>query len=315
MRFKWLLACGALLAQTALAAEPVSQAWLKTMAFAKRQMDYSGVFAYRYDDHVEQTRITHLLASDGEYEKLEVLDGSQREVIRHHGVTWWYRNHQLQQQTTQPHGHFPVLLPDQLSALNKNYQIKEIGHDKVAGFDAQVLLFVPNDRLRYVQKMWVHSDTGLLLKMAVLNERNQLVEQYAFTQLQIGGNIDRGWIATQSAVAQANPPAIPNEAPVKSGWGVDAVPAGFSKTKEVLRQMTHKHAPVTQLVYSDGLTAISVFIEPSDGDEDDVENLTCRGAACLYHKVIGRNLYTVVGEVPPKTIIKVLDSIRYNGNK
>jgi sigma-E factor negative regulatory protein RseB len=70
---------------------------------------------------------------------------------------------------------------------------------------------------------------------------------------------------------------------------------------------------VTQIVYSDGLSSISVFIEPNDGDEDDVDGLSSRGALNLAHKVQGQNLITVVGEVPPRTVMQVVDSIRYNG--
>jgi negative regulator of sigma E activity len=33
----------------------------------------------------------------------------------------------------------------------------------------------------------------------------------------------------------------------------------------------------------------------------------------LYHKVLDKYLVTVVGEVPPRTVIQVLDSVRYNG--
>jgi sigma-E factor negative regulatory protein RseB len=59
--------------------------------------------------------------------------------------------------------------------------------------------------------------------------------------------------------------------------------------------------------------AISVFIEPSDSDEDDNEGLSNRGAVNLYHKVVDKHLYNVVGEVPPKTIMQILDSVRFNG--
>jgi sigma-E factor negative regulatory protein RseB len=101
-------------------------------------------------------------------------------------------------------------------------------------------------------------------------------------------------------------------APKESGWVADSIPAGFKKTMEILRPMHGKHAPVTQMVYSDGLSAISIFIEPDDGDEDDVEGLTSRGAVSLYHKVMDNHLITVVGEVPPRTVVRVFDSVRYN---
>jgi sigma-E factor negative regulatory protein RseB len=299
--------------------------WLKTVAFAAHQTDYSGVFVYQYDNHVETSRITHVVETDSEYEKLESLDGPKREIIRHHGQVWCYISHKMVQvDSQQGRGRFPALLPDQLSTLSENYQVKEAGLERVAGYNAQVILFQPRDSLRFAHKIWVHTDTGLLLKAAVLDDKNQVIEQYAFTQLKIGGEFDRSWIVsskTTGAVpgktvnSRAAADAVKAGMPINSGWVVDALPVGFKKTMEILRPMRGKHAPVTQLVFSDGLSAISVFIEPADTDEDDVNGLTSRGEVNLYHKVVDKHLLTVVGEVPPRTVMQVLDSIRYNGQK
>jgi len=319
----WVGFCGLLLVvANACAAEGQPNLdWLKTVAFAGHQTDYSGVFVYQHDNRVETSRITHVVESDSEYERLESLDGPKREIIRHHGQVWCYSNHKMVQvDSHQGRGRFPSLLPEQLSALNANYLVKQAGSDRVAGYNTQVLLFQPQDSLRYSHKIWVHTDTGLLLKAAVLGDKGQVVEQYAFTQLKIGGEFDRSWIVPGTSAGlngskQIKPDLAKVGAPVNSGWVVDAMPLGFKKTMEVQRPMHGKHAPVTQMVFSDGLSAISVFIEPADADEDDVaDGLTSRGAVNLYHKVVDRNLLTVVGEVPPRTVMQVLDSVRYNGN-
>ena len=309
--------CGLALAAANVHAEErqFSLDWLKTVAFAAHQTDYSGVFVYQYDNRVETSRITHAVEADSEYEKLESLDGPKRGIIRHHGQVWCYINHKMVQVGSQQgRNRFPTLLPEQLSALGANYQVKDAGKERVAGYSTQAILFQPKDSLRYTHKMWVHTDSGLLLKAAVLDDKNQPVEQYAFTQLQIGGDIDRSWIkASASALPAPEPAKAGAPAPVNSGWTVDVLPAGFKKTMEIQRPMRGKHAPVTQLVFSDGLSAISVFIEPSDSDEDDVDGLSSRGAVNLYHKLVDKNLITVVGEVPPRTVMQVLDSVRYNG--
>ena len=296
---------------------PTSLDWLEVVAFAGHQTNYSGVFVYQYDNRVETTSIIHVTQANGEYEKLESLDGPQREIIRHNGDVWGYINHEMVQVGSQ-HGHnnFPSLLPEQLSALKANYKGELLGVERVAGYKAQVILFQPKDNLRYSHKLWVHTDSGLLLKAAVLGSKNKVAEQYAFTQLQIGGKIDRSWVKEcDSAAAHAKklPETDKDIKPVNSGWVADMLPPGFKKTMEIERQMHGKHAPVTQMVFSDGLSAISIFIEPNDGDEDDEDGLSSRGAVNLYHKVLDRNLVTVVGEVPPRTVIRVLDSVRYNG--
>lgn len=293
--------------------------WLKTVAFAGHQTDYSGVFVYQYDNHVETSSITHVVEKDGEYEKIESLDGPKREIIRHHGEVWSYINHQMVQvDSQQGRKRFPSLLPEQLTALGENYQARRVGAERVAGYNAQVLLFKPRDNFRYTHKLWVHTDSGLLLKAAVLDDKEQVVEQYAFTQLQIGGAVDHAWlkqvIASTGKSAPPDKTAGKQPTPVNSGWVVDTLPTGFRKSAEILRPMRGKHRPVTQIVYSDGLSAISLFIEENDKDEDDVEGLSSRGSVSIYHKVVDRHLLTVVGEVPPRTVMKVFDSARYNGN-
>jgi sigma-E factor negative regulatory protein RseB len=289
--------------------------WLKVAIFAGHQTNYSGVFVYQHDNHVETSRITHVVGVDGEYERLERLDGPKREIVRHHGEVWSYVGHQLVQMDNQSGmGKFPSLPPEQLSALGANYHARLQGVERVAGYDAQAILFYPKDNLRYTQKIWVHNDSGLMLKAAVLGSRQQLIEQYSFTQLQIGGKIDHSWAkrnAPRSAVKQHDVHKAGH--PVNSGWIADGLPAGFQKIKEIQRPMHGNHAPVTQIVYSDGFGAISIFIEVNDNDEDDVEGLSSSGAVSLYHKVVGDYLFTVVGEVPPHTVMRVLNSIRYNG--
>ncbi len=315
-----LAVCGLLLTVNVCADEVQHKLdWLKTVAFAGHQTDYSGVFVYQYGNHVETSRIAHVVATDGEYEKLESLDGPKREIIRHHGQVWCYSQHKMVQvESQQGKGQFPLMLPEQLSALSENYRVKEMGLDRVAGYDTQVILFQPRDNLRYTHKIWVDTSTGLLLKSAVLNDKHQVVEQYAFTELKVGADVDHTWVssaATKSlpGITQERMPLNKAAMSVNSGWVVDAMPSGFKKTMELLRPMHGKHAPVTQIVYSDGLSAISVFVETEDKDEDDNEGLFSRGAVNLYHKVVDNHLYNVVGEVPPTTVMQVLDSIRYNG--
>jgi sigma-E factor negative regulatory protein RseB len=314
--------CGLLLAVVAnsYAEElPASLNWLEVVAFSKHQTDYSGVFVYQYDNRVETSSIVHVYQAGGEYEKLESLDGPKREIISHDGKIWGFVNHKkmVQLGSNFGHGSFPSLLPEQLAALKANYKAKLLGMERVAGYNTQVILFKPEDNLRYSHEIWVHTDSGLLLKAAVLGDNNKVAEQYAFTQLQIGGKIDRSWVKEcDSAAADAKdlPPEIARGTkPIDSGWVADMMPSGFKKTLEIERQMHGSHAPVTQMVFSDGLSSISIFIEPNDRDDDDEDGLSSRGAVNLYHKVLDKNLITVVGEVPPRTVMQVLDSVRYNG--
>jgi len=312
----WQNACA-----DSLAADEVD--WLQTMAFAAHQTDYSGTFIYQdgMGGHVEVSRITHISDAEGEHERLEGLNGSRREIISSNNQVWLFlgdRKVRIDKQNIDRS--FPALLPEQISTLKENYTISQTEGDRVAGFQAHVVLFQPKDNLRYTHKMWAHSDSGLLLKAVVLDERSRVIEQYAFTQLDLGGNVDRSWMApanraTRPALAknQIIPSAKQNEQVKSSDWQVDALPGGFKKITEICRPIRDSRIPVTHLVFSDGLAGISVFIEDV-GDRVDINTgLSSQGSIQIYGRISGDKLITVVGEVPPRTVIQVAESVRYAG--
>jgi len=337
-----------LAATTGAGADPIRQDalnWLQTMSFAAHQTDYSGTFVYQYGEHVEISRITHITDRDGEHGRLESLDGPRREIIRHNDQVWCdLGGGKVKMEQRQGGREFPALLPEQLTLLNNNYLIKPAEEVRLAGFQAHAMIFQPKDNLRYTHKMWADSVSGLLLKSQVLDERGGVIEQYSFTQLSIGGDIDRKWIAANQPVVgshahdvqdanhthkQHDDQDLPLDgdqhlahnlsklavSPVASGWQVDALPTGFKKIAEVRRQLRGRDTPVIQMVFSDGLAGISVFIEKADHDEDDHSGLSSQGVIQVYSKLVGDQLVTVVGEVPPRTVMQVADSVRNGGSQ
>lgn len=313
-----------LLAAVSSFAEPLpvdNSSWLKKMVLAAHKTDYSGTFIYQSGSYVETSRITHIFDGVNELERLEGLDGERSEIIRKNGQVWCYLGDRMVLAAKQEGARtFPALLPEQLSLLAENY-VTRYGEDiRVAGFQAHSILFQPRDKMRYAHKMWAQSDTGLLLKAVVLDEHSHVIEQYVFTQLKIGGDIDRKWILERKAVdknivensdSNVNGRSTPSE----SGWIVYALPAGFKKITEVTRRMRDNQWPVTHLVYSDGLAGISVFIEKLRDKAAVKAGFYSKGVIQVYSKMLDENLLTVVGEVPAHTVMQVAESVRYGGHQ
>ncbi|MEO6423224.1 MAG: MucB/RseB C-terminal domain-containing protein [Candidatus Nitrotoga sp.] len=293
--------------------------WPQIIAFATHHTDYSGTFVYQHDGLMETARITHISDQNGEHEKFESLDGPRREFIRNNNEVWWYLgDHKAVQIERQYSGKsFPALLPEQLTALNENYLIHTAEQARIAGFDTQAIVFQPKDTLRYTHKMWAHRDSGLLLKAAVMDERKQMVEQYTFIQLKIGGDFERTSIMpiqpTASLEQQSQFSKLSETSAQAStiNWKVVAVPPGFKKIMEMRRPLHGKKTDVIHFVFSDGLAGISVFIENLGNNFDKKLGLSSRGAIHVYSKVKDDYLVTVVGEVPPRTVMQVADSVRY----
>lgn len=305
-------------------ADPVpadESGWLKNMAVAAHQTNFSGVFIYQSGGRVEMSRITHIADSSGEHERLEGIGGERRELIRDNDHVWLYTDgHKVPLENRQVMRSFPALLPEQISLLKQNYSVTQAEDDDVAGYHAHAVVFLPRDNLRYARKMWAHNDSGLLLKAVVLNERGVVIEQYAFMQLDIGGNIDRKWIvpdkSSANSVAQElrlSPLPKVELLSESCGWQVDALPSGFKKILEMRRPFRGNKEQVIQMVFSDGLAGISVFIEKAQDAAHIHSGLSGQGAAHVYNRLVGNNLVTVVGEVPSRTVIQVGDSVRYAG--
>ncbi|MBI5005544.1 MAG: MucB/RseB C-terminal domain-containing protein [Nitrosomonadales bacterium] len=296
--------------------------WLKTMVFAAHQTDYSGVFVYQSGGRVEMSRITHISDENGEHEHLESLGGGKRELIRNNDQVWLYSDgHKVKVERRQIKRAFPALLPEQISTLKENYLIKREEEGEVAGYHVHSVTFQPKDNLRYTRKMWAHYDSGLLLKAAVMDDRGYIIEQYAFMQLNIGGDIDRKWISQiRSAPAdpaqQVQPSHLAKAGQLQtesSGWQVDELPTGFRKILEMRRPFHENREPVIHMVFSDGLAGISVFIEKASDSTHRNPGLAGQGAVHVYNRIIGDSLVTVVGEVPARTVIQVAESVRYAG--
>ncbi len=295
--------------------------WLNAMAFAAHKTNYSGTFVYQNGERgdVDVSRITHILDAAGEHERLESLNGVRREIVSSNNQVWLYVGDQkIRIQKRHDARTFPALLPEQISTVKENYSITQLEEDRVAGFHAHTVVFKPKDDLRYTHKMWAHTNSGLLLKAVVSDERNRIVEQYAFTQLSLANDIDRSWI-----LPKETEPSAPISLAVQSktipelktqDWQVDALPAGFKRTMEVCRPMRNRTHPVAQLVFSDGLAGISVFIETIPAGAQVSSGLSNKGAIQIFSKVRGDKLITVVGEVPPRTVMQVADSVRYTGH-
>jgi sigma-E factor negative regulatory protein RseB len=303
-----------------------AQAWLKKIQTAAQRLNYSGTFVYQQGNQVRTSRITHVLDGKNELEKLEVLDGKPREYIRNNEEIVCYvpesKTLLVEKRVTQDV--FPAILAASPSDLAEHYNIRKGETGRVAGHDSQAVVLEPKDNLRYGYKLWAEKATGLLLRAQTVNDRYEVVEQISFTQISIG-NIDRsrvrpsfantrGWRTENAVMRQVS----------LSSWTVKSVPPGFKKIREMKRLLSDSNGDgagegghpaqssqreVSQIVFSDGLAAISVFIEP--GTQSRTEGSMQQGAMNIVGKRQGDFWLTIVGEVPSAAIRQVANSIEF----
>ena len=289
-------------------------AWINRAATAARQLNYSGTIVYQHGGHVETSRLVHVFDMSGEFEKLTNLDGPAREVIRSAGeVRCYYPDAKVVRIEPRTFRNaFPSLSPQQQKSLLEFYDFRKAESGRIAGIEVQAYVFEPRDGLRYAHKFWADPNTGLLLKARMLNELSDVVEQFAFTDIAIGARIDRtlvrpSWSTVPSdwQVRQEGPGDLETK---ETGWTVSKLPAGFTKIVEGFRTLRGKRFPVAHLVYSDGLVAVSVFVEPMASTPHQTGAVQ-QGGTHVYMRQLDDHLVTVLGEVPQVTVRQIANAV------
>lgn len=288
--------------------------WLQRVAMAARQQTYAGTLVYSHAGRVETSRLLHMVDERGEHEKLINLDGPAREVIRNNEqVRCYYPDAKIIRVEPRTYRNpFPSLLPQQLNTLAVYYFFRKAEIARIAGVETQAVLFEPKDGMRYGHKMWADLHSGLLLKAQLLNEHNVPIEQFAFNDIQIGVKIER----EQVRPTYTPPPAdwqmresLPGDVVQKeTGWTVKELPPGFAKVIEGYRTLRGKVGPVAHIVYSDGLVAVSVFVEPMPQAPQPI-GPSQQGGINVYSRQMDDHLVTVLGETPGSTVRQIAYSV------
>ncbi|MBB3191076.1 MucB/RseB C-terminal domain-containing protein [Halomonas cerina] len=194
----------------------------------------------------------------------------------------------------------PEGIVDHLEGL---YRLQRVGEERIANRHALRLDIEPLDGLRYGHRFWLDTATALPLKQMLIDEQGRVVETFQITELGTPRlhdgevNLDRG--------------RPPPDGPWSPGW----LPEGFIGQPVETRSARHRN--VGHRVYSDGLSTLSLFIEPLE-DQDllipGMHRLGVSHAAVRHRELGGQPMQVVVmGELPPRVLLRVADSVVWQG--
>lgn len=304
-----------------------TQAVLERMHEAVRQKSFQGTFVVSSGGVLRSTRISHYNVGGQQYQRIETLDGLRCEVFRHNEqvhTLWPSIGKALIEERRGQGAAFPALIDGGVDALLRHYTLRETGSERVAGHEARVIELRPRDGLRFAHRLWVERRSGLLLRADVLGEDGQVLESAAFSEVQIGikpqpelvlGPMKQldGYRVLRSRIS---PVALDG-----LGWTLQELPPGFRHVSSLRRPLERPPvaAPMAaaasgpaglpggpvellQTIYSDGLTHVSIFIEPFDPRLHRRELMVATGATQTLVRRQGDWWITVVGDVPVPTL-------------
>ncbi|WP_431191530.1 MucB/RseB C-terminal domain-containing protein [Ottowia testudinis] len=294
--------------------------WLVRLQQASRVPSYMGTFVVSSSSGaMSSARIWHVCEGDVQIERVEALTGVPRSTFRRNDsvMTFLPEARVVKLDRSESSGIFPNLLNlGQGFPTSDFYAARELGQGRVAGFDADIVLLSPNDEWRFGYRIWSEKQTGLVIKTQTLDRAGKVLEQAAFSELQLGapvhgeklrrmmGDTD-GYQVVKAERARTTPDA--------EGWQLKTAIPGF-KPENCYRRSDSKAAPLVQWIFSDGLATVSLFMEPFDRQRHPSEGSSSIGATHTLtrrlHDRAGDWWVAAVGEVPLVTLQAFLQALQ-----
>ena len=291
------------------------RAWLLRIHDAASRRNFQGTFVVSGGGNVASARIAHFHDGPNQYERIESLDGRQRKVFRHNDVvhTVWPVSRVAMVEQRGMLSSFPALLQAGDDGIADWYEVRAEGSERVAGHEANVLAIRARDGLRYGYRLWSERVSGLLLRADVVGERGDVLETSAFSDVVIGIRPQPESVLLAMRKLDGYRVVRPVLTPTRletEGWTMRQLAPGFRAVSCVSRQIEAPSEaageaaapPVIQSIYSDGLTYVSVFIEPFRAERHAKPMFAMMGATSTLAQRQGDWWVTVVGDTPPATL-------------
>ena len=290
---------------------------VQKMSDAMRDLSYRGNFVYMHDNQLESMQITHYRDQHGEKERLVSLNGEAREIIRddQNLTCIWPSSRKVVVDLSRQNSFSPIFIPEDITRLEKFYRMKRVGNDRIAGMDTVVVHIDPRDRYRYGMKFWINRENYLMMKSSLIAEDGREIEQVMFTSLEVFDgdekpdfdlmpSIDEDYTRIQFHRGKQTTAVADSGA-----WQLERTPGGFWRDSVLRREQPNSDHVVHQMVYTDGLASLSIFIERSSSESHS--GGTSMGAVNAFIRIVNNHSVTAIGEVPAITVKEVAESVRY----
>ncbi|MDR3415336.1 MAG: MucB/RseB C-terminal domain-containing protein [Nevskia sp.] len=306
---------------SAYAADP-SETLIRA-ADADRTTTYEGVVLYRGDEQYDVLKVQHRFSDGIEREHIVSLTGEPRQLLRidHRLICILPKDRMVS--IDRPAGmknFLSQLKAERLHELAQWYEFRDQGSGRIAGRDCNGVVVMPRDQYRYGYEMWADKITGMPLKLTLVGQQGEVLEQVMFTEVSFPASIEDAAFL-EPPVDASKFKLIASDLP-----SLDAAPANddrpqvtFEKLPPGYRVVAREQRPlpgspngqVEHLLLSDGLSAVSVFSAVEQhAPEKSFRGVSHMGPVEAYGRMVGSYHITIMGEVPPQAVRMIGDGVR-----
>ena len=277
---------------------------LEKSAKASQQLNYEGVFHSQSSSESNSTHVIHANIDNKEYCLLKMLDGAPNEVFCSGDMVYVTSQDGLLIKKRKNQFLFPSVLPSDIKHLKKNYQLSFGEKKRVADRMAQHIELKAKDNLRFNYHIWIDEKNLLPLKLIVTNNKNITIEQSTFTTIAFSEVIDKDIFEKNinlSEIYVAKNKFVENYVSNKF-WNLKDLPSGFKEVDLISRRVNGLNLLDYQIIFSDGLAYVSLFIRPITRGTEPKEGTVAIGPTNISARYQDGYQIMSVGMVPPETV-------------
>ena len=310
----------AFLSTTAAAESRSINEWLMRIHGAAKNRAYIGTYVVSSGGAISSAKIWHVCEGNQQMERVETLSGAPRSIFRHNDriVTFMPDHKLVRNEKRESLGTFPELLRSTDGQIADFYRLQLEGFERVAGLDADVVVLVPKDSMRFGYRVWTEQKKGLVVKLQTLDVDGKVLEQVAFSELQLDAPVKMDKLMQMMEKVdgyRVEQPVLVKTTAAAEGWLLKAPVAGF-KPMNCYKRPAASMGPASsenalQWIFSDGLASVSLFVEPFDRQRHDKEASMSTGATHTLTRQLGFYWVTAMGEVPMATLRLFVGGLEY----
>ena len=285
-------------------------------AKATKFLNYKGIFHSQHYKEIKSIEITHATNNDQEFIKMNVLDGSPGEVLSQGKTIYVYNtieNNVIIQKRKQQRL-FPAIFPKNTEALKNFYRLSIGKTERIAGRLSQLVVLTPIDDFRYFYYFWLDKKSFLPLKMVVADQSENIIEQASFTQVNMIKDENLDWFKPDVDPSKNYifDDGVIGQGIVKNRfWTIKKIPPGYKEVDFIPKRISGLNILSYQLVFSDGLSYVSIFIKPIPRGQKPKIGQINLGVNNICARYQGGYQIMAVGSVPLITCNKFSESIEF----
>ena len=291
---------------------PSAEALLQQMQRAYHYYNFELSLIKVRQGTIEPLRFSHAVSEESELSHLIYLNGRPSEYLKRNNEISFFEagSDPYTLSGARMPGFWSAVLGMNLEQVLKSYDPVVTGRNRIAGLPVQVVRLAPKDPSKYGFVLWLEQASGLLLRLDLIDEGGNLVEQFMGVDLRIMPE-PSSWLLALDKVTL--PRAVTTEqayqAPQQElGWAPGWLPKGFRVMSTDRHPLVGTGEMVDYMMVSDGLVDVSIYLSAPESGMG--EQLVRQGATSLLRLLNDHKVeVTVVGEVPAQTAQRIAESL------